>query len=423
MHQIINDPSYFSSDTVPSKNFEHYSKVHQDFTPAYRQFLINFSKSLEGIEFLVDLREKYLELPFQDKATFPIQLLSYELFRLLQLCFSPAFLKLQRITWGSPTALLERVAVLESVHPIRSWLDLKSRLGPYRRVFVNTHPALGEYQPVIILHTALVDHIPSSVDSLISQQSSIANTEGNLVENRDKIKAAIFYSISSPQKGLKGIELGGVMIKSVVREINREFPKLNIFSTISPIPNFRAWLSEQMNKHVDTLASPAFQSFFTINTGVDEEKKFVMNLRSFLDDNFSSPNQYQEQCPSSEKVYFHFEGQKFEVKDMLIYFCTFYLTCMKSKSNKVLNSVAHFHLTNGAQLWRLNWNANINPRGIQSSFGIMANYRYYIAKTDLLNTQYLEHGTVSLSSSVHEVYQSIPENFRTCKCSHQEFDD
>lgn len=56
------------------------------------------------------------------------------------------------------------------------------------------------------------------------------------------MKAAIFYSITSTQKGLQGIELGKHLIKNAVRNLQAEHPNLSTFSTLSPIPGFRDWL-------------------------------------------------------------------------------------------------------------------------------------------------------------------------------------
>jgi len=36
---------------------------------------------------------------------------------------------------------------------------------------------------------------------------------------------------------------------------------------------------------------------------------------------------------------------------------------------------ANFHLKNGAVMWRLNWLADVSPRGVANSCGMMINYR------------------------------------------------
>jgi malonyl-CoA decarboxylase len=65
-------------------------------------------------------------------------------------------------------------------------------------------------------------------------------------ENPDLVKAAVFYSITSTQRGLQGIELGNYLIKRVVTELRAEFPLVSMFSSLSPIPHFRSWLLERL---------------------------------------------------------------------------------------------------------------------------------------------------------------------------------
>jgi malonyl-CoA decarboxylase len=55
--------------------------------------------------------------------------------------------------------------------------------------------------------------------------------------------------------------------------------------------------------------------------------------------------------------------------------CAQYLLQGK-RDNEPADSVARFHLANGASLERLNWMADASPAGLQRSFGIMANYLY-----------------------------------------------
>jgi len=49
-------------------------------------------------------------------------------------------------------------------------------------------------------------------------------------------------SISNCQPGLRGVSLGNFLIKNVVDVVSREFPRLKVFCTLSPVPAFAAWL-------------------------------------------------------------------------------------------------------------------------------------------------------------------------------------
>lgn len=59
------------------------------------------------------------------------------------------------------------------------------------------------------------------MQSLLFSFQSIVREFATLHEDEDvnKINAAIFYSITSTQPGLQGVELGNYLIKRVVREL------------------------------------------------------------------------------------------------------------------------------------------------------------------------------------------------------------
>ena len=63
------------------------------------------------------------------------------------------------------------------------------------------------------------------------------------------------------------------------------------------------------------------------------------------------------------------------LKPLLMRLCAHYLIVEKRKTT-ALDSVAHFHLTNGAIMERLNWLADTSPKGLKQSCGMMVNYHY-----------------------------------------------
>ena len=48
--------------------------------------------------------------------------------------------------------------------------------------------------------------------------------------------------------GLAGIELGNFIIKRVVTQLQTEFPSLNTFVTLSPVPGYRKWLNGHLQQ-------------------------------------------------------------------------------------------------------------------------------------------------------------------------------
>lgn len=73
------------------------------------------------------------------------------------------------------------------------------------------------------------------------------------VTGAQQANTAVFYSISSTQKGLAGIDLGNFLIKQVAKQIVTEFPSVDTMITLSPIPGFRNWLHTQVEAEREAL--------------------------------------------------------------------------------------------------------------------------------------------------------------------------
>lgn len=73
------------------------------------------------------------------------------------------------------------------------------------------------------------------------------------VADAQQANTAVFYSISSTQKGLAGIDLGNFLIKQVAQRVLTEFPNVEALMTLSPIPAFRNWLHTQVEAEREAL--------------------------------------------------------------------------------------------------------------------------------------------------------------------------
>ena len=69
----------------------------------------------------------------------------------------------------------------------------------------------------------------------------------------------------------------------------------------------------------------------------------------------------------------------------------------------VLITVAHFHLRNGASLWRINWLADSSQLGMNRSYGIMVNYKYHLPDITTNANDYIINGHPQLSQSVQQL--------------------
>ncbi|XP_072748417.1 malonyl-CoA decarboxylase, mitochondrial [Anoplolepis gracilipes] len=364
----------------------HERSLKNVLTPAYHWLFFIIGRLQHGVKFLVDLRTDVLELMSEVKDTdesIIIQQLNHTLRDLLLLWFSIGFLHMERITWKSACDILQKVSDYEAIHPIRNWLDLKRRVGPYRRCYIFTHPSMPR-EPLVVLHTALCDIIPNTVKGIEEAESRIlGNTKRHITfleEDKSKIKAAIFYSITSTQKGLQGIELGNYLIKEVASEITTEFPAVQQLSSLSPIPNFKTWL---FNKIKQDIAFIFTMQEYEIIKDILKTKDVVSALKKIL-----STSLWTNDKQLSESL-----------KEPLLRACTWYLYKEKRRGY-ALNNVANFHLRNGAVMWRINWMADPSPRGVANSCGIMVNYRYFLEECEKNSRNYIEHFVINASESI-----------------------
>src|SRR6202035_594596 len=187
-----------------------------------------------------------------------LKLLDADLRHLFASWFNRGFLELRRIDGQSPAAVLEKLIAYEAVHEIRGWDDLRRRLAPDRRCFAFFHPALPD-DPLIFVEVALVEGLAGAVQPLLVQDS-----DDDAARNRAaRAATAIFYSISNCQDGLRGISFGNFLIKQVVEELKSELQHLTRFSTLSPVPGFRRWLT----KRLASTGDPAAALLARIETG------------------------------------------------------------------------------------------------------------------------------------------------------------
>ncbi|XP_076381986.1 malonyl-CoA decarboxylase, mitochondrial [Megalopta genalis] len=354
--------------------------------PNYQWLFIIIGRLENGVKFLVDLRTDILELMSEHKETdanIIIQQLNISLRDLLLLWFSVGFLHLERVTWQSSCDILQKISDYEAIHPIKNWIDLKQRVGPYRRCYIFTHRSMPR-DPLVVLHTALCDIIPNSVKGIEEAKARILGSTKTditfLEEDKSKIKTAIFYSITSTQIGLQGIELGNYLIMEVVRQIVSEFPNISKLSTLSPIPNFSSWLLEKLKQDIHCI--------FT-----NEESRSIQNV--LKEENIA----LGLKKVFNNSLWIRDEDLCNVLKQPLIRACAWYLYKEKRR-NYALNNVANFHLRNGAVMWRINWLADPSPRGITNSCGIMVNYRYYLNESEKNSQNYIENYFIHASKSV-----------------------
>ena len=252
----------------------------------------------------------------------------------------------QRIDWQTPAAVLEKLIAYEAVHEIKGWDDLRRRLAPDRRCFGFFHPALpGE--PLIFVEVALTTGLASSVQPLLAHDDD----EGAERERERTADTAIFYSLSNCQDGLRGVSFGNFLIKQVVEELKVELPRVMHFSTLSPVPEFSRWLKKRLaaGEAAELLLEGELSALRQAVKETAPERDAITLLRGLLE-----TERWWEDAALADAL-----------RDPLTRLCAVYLTTSPD-SRGPADSVARFHLGNGARLERVNWLGNVAARGLAS---------------------------------------------------------
>jgi malonyl-CoA decarboxylase len=90
------------------------------------------------------------------------------------------------------------------------------------------------------------------------------------------------------------------------------------------------------------------------------------------------------------------------LRKTLMPYAAYYLTSA-TQEREAADSVARFHLGNGARLERLNWLADASPRGLQQSAGMMVNYLYRPEEVEQNHEVYVRERKVAASRDLRRL--------------------
>jgi malonyl-CoA decarboxylase len=331
------------------------SDLHFASEPRRQELFRRLNRAPGGTGELVQMRADLLDLL---KGRGELAALDRDVVHLLSSWFNRGFLVLRRIDWSTPANILEQIIRYEAVHEIRDWNDLRRRIDPAdRRCYAFFHPAMPD-APLIFVEVALTETVPGAIAPLLAEERQPVAIE--------RARTAVFYSISNTQRGLGGISFGSFLIKQVVEELQRELPKLDTFITLSPVPNFMQWINEGKDVPLS-----------------DDERKLLENL--------DKPDWFENAELTAQ------------LRTVLEPLAAYYFLKARTPRGRPIDSVARFHLGNGARLERINWLGDLSPKGLRESAGIMVNYLYRLDDIEKNHEAYANEGEVVASSAVKKL--------------------
>jgi malonyl-CoA decarboxylase len=335
------------------------AELHAASEPRRQELFRRLNLAPGGTAALVRMREQLLDvLGHRDE----LAAVDEDFVHLFSSWFNRGFLVLRRIDWSTPAIVLDKIIRYEAVHEISDWDDLRRRIEPPdRRCYAFFHPALVD-DPLIFVEVALTRDLPAAIAPILGRGREVMDT--------DKTRTAVFYSISNCQRGLAGVSFGNFLIKQVVEEIRREMPKLSTFVTLSPVPNFAAWLARERGNETSVALSDA-----------DKSALSALDTAGWWRD----------------------EETAARLQDLLMRAAAWYFLRARSPRGLPVDGVARFHLGNGARLERINWLADTSDKAMQQAHGLMVNYQYDLDDIERNHEAYAESRTVAASGAVQRL--------------------
>ena len=331
-------------------------RLHRATEPRRQELVRRMNYAPGGTASLIRMRESLMDAVAGDPQ---LAAVDADFVHLFSAWFNRGFLILRPIDWDTPASVLEKLIRYEAVHEIRGWDDLKNRLGPPdRRCYGFFHPRLPD-DPLIFVEVAFTREMPASIASILDTAREPIAPEA--------ATTAVFYSISNTQRGLTGVSFGHFLIKQVVEDLQREFPGLTTFVTLSPAPRFARWLDGERRSAGDGVLDPAVRTALAVLDTPDWHKDTVL------------VEQVRAPLLAAASAYF------LETRD---------------GRGRVADPIARFHLGNGARLERLNMLGDTSAKGLEQSYGLMVNYLYDPRTIERNHEAYAERDEVIASQWV-----------------------
>jgi malonyl-CoA decarboxylase len=332
------------------------AQLHRASEPRRLELFRRLNLAPNGTATLVHMREQLIDAMEQHAG---LAAVNDDFMHLFSSWFNRGFLVLRRIDWSTPANILEKIIRYEAVHAIHDWDDLRRRIDlPDRRCYAFFHPALVD-EPLIFVEVALTREIPAAIEPILAHQRKPVDP--------DRATTAVFYSISNCQRGLAGVSFGNFLIKQVVEEVRREVPRLSTFVTLSPVSSFAQWLRREREDGSGRALNEA-----------DRAALSALDADGWWRD------------PAVAE----------SLREPMLRAAAWYFVYARNRRGAPVDSVARFHLGNGARLERLNWLGDASEKAIGQAHGLMVNYLYDLDEIERNHEAYAEQRSVVAASAV-----------------------
>ena len=207
---------------------------------------------------------------------------------------------------------------------------------------------------------------------------------------------AIFYSINNCQRGLDGISFGNFLIKRVVELLGQELPNVKTFATLSPIPGFCHWLQERLADSSAKLLTEDESAALRAAARRARQPRAAPCAAE-------TPGETLSRL-LKRRAWLRDEKVARALEPVLVRLGAGYLLNATARSGKrARDPVAHFHLSNGARVERINGRGDVSEKGLRESAGLMVNYLYDPARIEDYHEEYVGEGKRPAATAIRRL--------------------
>ncbi|MYB34369.1 MAG: hypothetical protein F4X92_04465 [Gammaproteobacteria bacterium] len=370
--QVLVSQFDIDEETLHDRMLEYLSTHRRDLLKQIRRLmrspweklLQHIQQTPAGLEFLIRLRSGLLSF---DNHPDDLDNLESVLHELLAQEFHPKSLSIRELGVSGQPDLIEMLVDYQALHQTHTSQQLQNRLEGNHHCFALFHSDLID-TPLVFVLVARVSEIPDNIHDLYDDHLSATESEG-----KDN---AIIYSISNVASGLEDLGLESLLVDRLLSNLDSYFGELENCLALAPLPGFRDYVKALLSSPESTVKMTREE--------VDElNELFKIGSR-----------ESEHEILESSKLFQH----------LLTRLCVGYLINEKN-GHKAMNTIADFHLSNGATIDRIHWlGDHLNP-GMHQSFGIMVRYQYKIREYEENRLRYLSDHEIRYSAGIRELIQ------------------
>jgi len=237
--------------------------------------------------------------------------------------------------------------------------DLVDRLYRGYR-FYNLKHKLNPSYSLGTLHLHFASNVPINDESILKTTVSCLDNK-----NKKLPEPVAIINHVRVRSFIGGLGMEQRFINHIIStELRENFKYFGDVYTLSPMPFFVPWLFHQMKLYSKVIQGDEWDKLVLTS----RDAAIVEDILNWLKNSTQDSHRVSQVAQLEQKL--------LHGKETLMKLASYFLLNERGRRMRCLDSVARIHFSNGAELYRINFMADLSRRRLRQSLGITVNYRY-----------------------------------------------